>query len=158
MKLSTRGRYGTRLMLELAKNYGKGPISMSDISKNLNIPIKYLEQLIIPLKKAELINSVRGPKGGHMLSKSPEEIYLWNILTLLETKFSFVDCLTDANACENTATCPIRPIWGKAFNGMTKLFKETSLKDVLTSFEDHQKKEKLKSTQVLSQSRFERIP
>jgi Rrf2 family protein len=68
MKLSTRGRYGTRLMLELAKNYGKGPISMSDISRNLDIPIKYLEQLIIPLKKADLINSVRGPKGGHMLA------------------------------------------------------------------------------------------
>jgi len=53
MKLSTRGRYGTRLMLELAKQYGKGPISMSDISKNQKIPIKYLEQLIIPLKKAK---------------------------------------------------------------------------------------------------------
>jgi len=52
MKLTTRGRYGTRLMLELAKHYGKGPISMSDISKNQKIPIKYLEQLIIPLKKA----------------------------------------------------------------------------------------------------------
>lgn len=150
MKLSTRGRYGTRLMLELAKNFGKGPTSMSDISRNLDIPIKYLEQLIIPLKKANLINSVRGPKGGHMLSKAPAQINLWNILTLLETKFSFVDCLTDQNACDNTATCPIRPIWGKAFQGMTKLFKETSLKDVLTSFEGQQDKETMVSHQILS--------
>ena len=148
MKLSTRGRYGTRLMLELAKNYGKGPISMSDISRNLDIPIKYLEQLIIPLKKADLINSVRGPKGGHMLAKAPEQINVWNVLTLLETKFSFVDCLTDQNACESAETCPIRPIWGKAFQGMTKLFRETSLKDVLASSEDQKAKETLVSHQI----------
>ncbi len=148
MKLSTRGRYGTRLMLELAKNYGKGPISMSDISRNLDIPIKYLEQLIIPLKKADLINSVRGPKGGHMLAKAPEQINVWSVLTLLETKFSFVDCLTDQNACDSAATCPVRPIWGKAFQGMTKLFKETSLRDVLISFEDQLKKEPLVSHQI----------
>ena len=148
MKLSTRGRYGTRLMLELAKNFGKGPISMSDISRNLDIPIKYLEQLIIPLKKADLINSVRGPKGGHMLAKAPEQINVWNVLTLLETKFSFVDCLTDPNACDSTETCPIRPIWGKAFQGMTRLFKETSLKDVLTSGEDHKKNDALVSHQI----------
>lgn len=148
MKLSTRGRYGTRLMLELAKNYGKGPISMSDISRNLDIPIKYLEQLIIPLKKADLINSVRGPKGGHMLAMAPDQINVWNILTLLETKFSFVDCLADEDACESIATCPIRPIWGKAFQGMTKLFKETSLRDVLTSFEDQQEKQVLVSHQI----------
>jgi Rrf2 family protein len=138
-------------MLELAKNYGKGPISMSDISRNLDIPIKYLEQLIIPLKKAELINSVRGPKGGHMLAMAPDDINLWNVLTLLETKFSFVDCLTDRDACDSTANCPIRPIWGRAFQGMTKLFKETSLRDVLISFEDQQKKEATLSSQTLSQ-------
>jgi Rrf2 family protein len=135
-------------MLELAKNYGKGPISMSDISRNLDIPIKYLEQLIIPLKKADLINSVRGPKGGHMLAVAPDQINVWNILTLLETKFSFVDCLADEDACESIATCPIRPIWGKAFQGMTKLFKETSLQDVLTSFEDQQEKQVLASHQI----------
>jgi Rrf2 family protein len=135
-------------MLELAKNYGKGPISMSDISRNLDIPIKYLEQLIIPLKKADLINSVRGPKGGHMLAMAPDQINVWNILTLLETKFSFVDCLADEDACESIATCPIRPIWGKAFQGMTKLFKETSLRDVLTSFEDQQEKQVLVSHQI----------
>jgi Rrf2 family protein len=131
MKLSTRGRYGTRLMLELAKQYGKGPISMSDISKNQKIPIKYLEQLIIPLKKAKLITSVRGPKGGHMLAKAPEEISLWEILVCLESKFTFVDCLADETCCNSTATCPIRPVWGKAFESMKGIFKDTTLTDVL---------------------------
>jgi Rrf2 family protein len=131
MKLSTRGRYGTRLMLELAKQYGRGPISMSDISKNQKIPIKYLEQLIIPLKKAKLIISVRGPKGGHMLAKAPHEISLWEILLRLESKFTFVDCLADETCCESIAVCPIRPVWGKAFDSMKMIFRKTTLVDVL---------------------------
>ena len=137
MKLSTRGRYGTRLMLELAKHYGEGPISMSDISKNQKIPAKYLEQLIIPLKKAKLIISVRGPKGGHMLSRAPQEISLWEVLLRLESKFSFVDCLADATCCENSATCPIRPVWSKAFNSMKAIFKDTTLVDVLHLHDIH---------------------
>ncbi len=135
MKLSTRGRYGTRLMLELAKQYGKGPISMSDISKNQKIPIKYLEQLIIPLKKAKLITSVRGPKGGHMLARAPQEINLWEVLLRLESKFSFVDCLTDETSCQSSANCPIRPVWGKAFNSMKSIFMDTTLVDVLNLHE-----------------------
>jgi Rrf2 family protein len=138
MKLSTRGRYGTRLMLELAKQYGKGPISMSDISKNQRIPIKYLEQLIIPLKKAKLITSVRGPKGGHMLAKAPQEINLWEILLRLESKFTFVDCLADETCCESIATCPIRSVWGKAFDSMKTIFVDTTLLDVL-NFPDSSK-------------------
>ncbi|MGE5839270.1 MAG: RrF2 family transcriptional regulator [Deltaproteobacteria bacterium] len=131
MKLSTRGRYGTRLMLELATQYGNGPISVSDISRNQKIPVKYLEQLIIPLKKAELITSVRGPKGGHMLAKDPHEINLWEILRRLESKFTFVDCLSDESSCENVPTCPIRPVWGKAFDSMKTIFQDTTLVDVL---------------------------
>ena len=131
MKLSTRGRYGTRLMVELTRHYGYGPISMSQIAKNQNIPIKYLEQLVIPLKKAKLIRSVRGPRGGHMLARAPEKISIWELLELLESKFTFADCLHDPNICENTDACPVRPVWGKALNLMMKHFKETSLKDVL---------------------------
>jgi Rrf2 family iron-sulfur cluster assembly transcriptional regulator len=135
MKLSTRGRYGTRLMLELTKHYGHGPVSMSQISRNQNIPIKYLEQLVIPLKKGKLITSVRGPKGGHMLAKSPDRITLWELLELLESKFTFVDCLKDQNTCDNAATCPVRPVWGKALNLIMKHFKETTLKDILKTEE-----------------------
>ena len=131
MKLSTRGRYGTRLMLELAKNYGKGPISMAEISSNQNIPIKYLEQLIIPLKKAKLVNSIRGPKGGHMLSRSPQKINLWEVLNLLEPKLSIVDCVGDENVCKNSGDCVIRPVWGEAFQAIMKIFKQKNLEDIL---------------------------
>jgi Rrf2 family iron-sulfur cluster assembly transcriptional regulator len=131
MKLSTRGRYGTRLMLELSKQYGYGPVSMSQISKNQKIPIKYLEQLVIPLKKANLIRSVRGPKGGHMLARAPEKICLWELLELLESKFTFVDCLNNEKICDNAATCLVRPVWGEALSLMVKHFKKTSLRDIL---------------------------
>ena len=104
---------------------------MSDISKNQRIPIKYLEQLIIPLKREKLIISVRGPKGGHMLSKAPQEINLWEILLCLESKFTFVDCLADERCCDSIATCPVRPVWGKAFDSMKTIFKDTTLLDVL---------------------------
>ena len=93
MKLSTRGRYGTRLMIELAKNFGKGPVNLTEISKNQGISVKYLEQIIIPLKKAKLIKSVRGPKGGHELSAPPDKIFLWQILTHLESHLTVVDCV-----------------------------------------------------------------
>ena len=131
MKLSTRGRYGTRLMLELTKNYGKGPVSMNEIAKNQNIPIKYLEQLILPLKKAMLIKSVRGPKGGHMLAKSPDEINLWEILNLLESEFMFTDCVGNEYVCENAEDCLIRPVWEKAYEGLVQLFQETTLADIV---------------------------
>ena len=132
MKLSTRGRYGTRLMLELTKSYGKGPVSMSEIAKRQAIPLKYLEQLVIPLKKAGLINSVRGPKGGHMLSRSHEEINLWELLNLLESKYTLVDCVDNGeNGCDHIVDCPLRLVWGKAYETLMKQFQETTLDDVL---------------------------
>jgi Rrf2 family protein len=118
-------------MLDLSRHYGKGPKSMTEISKNQNIPVKYLEQIIIPLKRAKLVISARGPKGGHMLAKSPDKISLWEILLLLENKVALVDCLTDETACEKVESCPVRKIWGRAYNAMMDIFKETTLSDVL---------------------------
>jgi len=139
MNLSTRGRYGTRLVVELSKHYGKGPLSVSQISKNQSIPVKYLEQLIIPLKKAQLIRSFRGPKGGHVLAAPPDRISVWDVLRLLEAKFSFVDCLSDPEACSHIENCPVRPVWAKAYRAMIDVFKETTLEDLINapgSFEE----------------------
>lgn len=131
MKLSTRGRYGMRLMMELAENYGQGPLSMGTISRNQDIPVKYLEQLIIPLKRAGLIGSVRGPKGGHMLSKPPSKINVWEVVNLLETRVLLLDCLKDPGVCEHVEECLIRPVWGKAYDAMRRIFEGTSLQDIL---------------------------
>jgi Rrf2 family protein len=118
-------------MVELARHYGQGPLSMRAISQNQNIPVKYLEQLIIPLKKGGLISSARGPKGGHMLTKPPDAINTWEVLNILESRLVLVNCLFEPSICENSKDCLIRPIWGEAHDAMKRVFEETSLEDIL---------------------------
>jgi len=83
MKLSTRSRYGTRMMIDMGQRYDSGPIQIGDIAQRIDVSVKYLEQLIIPLKKAGYITSVRGPKGGHMLTRAPHEITVGEIVDVL---------------------------------------------------------------------------
>jgi Rrf2 family transcriptional regulator, iron-sulfur cluster assembly transcription factor len=118
MKLSTRSRYGTRLMLDMAQHYQDGPIHLSDVAKRQDVSVKYLEQIIIPLKKAGYIKSVRGPKGGHFLSRPPEEISVKEIVALLEEGTSLVECCEDASVCERVSICPTRLIWEEAAAAM----------------------------------------
>ena len=111
MKLSTRSRYGTRMMLDLAQRYDQGPVQMGEISRRENISVKYLEQLIIPLKKAHFIKSVRGPKGGHMLAKPPEEITVGDIVRILEGGITLSSCIEDPDVCDRTTKCLVRGVW-----------------------------------------------
>ncbi len=111
MKLSTRSRYGTRMMLDLAQHYDQGPVQMGEISKRENISVKYLEQLIIPLKKANFIKSVRGPKGGHMLAKPPEKITVGDIVGILEGGISLSNCIENPEVCDRTTRCLVRGVW-----------------------------------------------
>jgi len=99
MKLSTRSRYGTRLLVDLARSQEKGPVQISEISNRQNISVKYLEQIIRPLKEAELVTSVRGAKGGHMLAKRPEEITLGQIVRLFEGQTDLVACVSHPENC-----------------------------------------------------------
>jgi Rrf2 family protein len=105
MKLSTKSRYGTRLMLDMALHYHDGPIHLANVAQRQEISVKYLEQIIIPLKKAHYIYSVRGPKGGHALAKPPEEITVGEIVELLEEGSSFVECSDHDGSCERSSTC-----------------------------------------------------
>ena len=111
MKLSTRSRYGTRMMLDLAQHYDQGPVQMGEISKRENISVKYLEQLIIPLKKANFIKSVRGPKGGHMLAKPPEEITVGDIVRILEGGITLSSCIENPEVCDRTTKCLVLGVW-----------------------------------------------
>ena len=118
MKLSTRSRYGTRMVLNLAENYDEGPVQIGQIAKHLDVSVKYLEQLIIPLKKADLIKSVRGPKGGHKLAKSPEEVTVGEVVKILEGGIDLSDCISDPEVCNNTNSCVTRSIWQEATDAM----------------------------------------
>jgi Rrf2 family protein len=127
MKLSTRGRYGVRLMLELALQYGKGPVLLKDIAGRQGISEKYLWQLINPLKTAGLVGSLRGAYGGYVLGKTPEEITLNEILRILEGPLCLVDCVEDPSSCERSPSCISRDIWGEAAQGMQRTLAETTL-------------------------------
>jgi Rrf2 family protein len=111
MRLSTRGRYGTRLMVDLAQHYADGPIPLAKIAKRQDLSAKYLEQLIILLKGAGLIRSVRGRRGGYMLARRPEDISVGEIVETLEGKLSVVDCVSEPELCYRSIECPTRDIW-----------------------------------------------
>jgi len=114
-------------MIQLAKNYGKGPLQIGDISEREGISVKYLEQLIIPLKKAKLIKSVRGPKGGHSLTKSPQRITIGEIVRAVEGNTELVDCITRPQVCERSNSCPTRDVWKSATQAMYKELDKTTL-------------------------------
>lgn len=131
MQLSTRSRYGTRLMVDLALNYNQGPVRINDIAKRQDISVKYLEQLIIPLKKASLITSVRGPKGGHMLAKPSSDITIGDIVTLLENETSLSPCLKNPDICDRTDTCFTRGIWNMLTEKIYDTLSAITLSDVV---------------------------
>jgi Rrf2 family protein len=131
MKLSTRSRYGTRLLLDMAQHYNQGPIQLGDIARRQEISVKYLEQIIIPLKKAHFIETVRGPKGGHILARPPEEITVAEIVALLEEGLGLVECTEHAEVCGRADTCPTRLIWKKAAQAMLDTLKSVTLADLV---------------------------
>ena len=118
MKLSTRSRYGTRLVLDMAQNYGGRPIQLSEIAKRQNISLKYLEQIIRPLKKANYIESFRGSKGGHKLTRPPEKISVGEIVALLEGGDTLTQCSRDPQSCDRMDECLTRYIWQEASKAM----------------------------------------
>lgn len=130
MKLSTRSRYGTRLMVDMAQHYNQGPVQLGDIAKRQNISLKYLEQIIIPLKKAHYIESIRGPRGGHSLTRPPEEITVAEIVALLEEGASLTDCSADAGVCERADFCPTRLVWKEASEAMFDKLQSITLADL----------------------------
>jgi len=131
MRLSTRSRYGTRLMLDMAQHYHDGPIHLASVAKRQGISVKYLEQIIIPLKKANYVKSLRGPKGGHILTKPPEEITVGEIVAVLEEGTSFVECSDHDGSCERSDTCLTRRLWKEAAQAMFDKLHAITLADVM---------------------------
>ncbi|MBW1703503.1 MAG: RrF2 family transcriptional regulator [Deltaproteobacteria bacterium] len=131
MRLSTRSRYGTRMMQDLAQHYDKGPVRIGEIAKRQDISVKYLEQLIIPLKQGNLIRSVRGPKGGHMLARPPEEISVGQIVKALEGGIELAGCIENPGECERSGSCLTRGIWEDASKSMYDKLNSITLSKLL---------------------------
>ena len=131
MKLSTKGRYATRAMLDLALNYGKEPIVLSAIARRQGVSEQYLEQLIGPLKVAGLVRSVRGPNGGFMLTKSPSLIRISDVIRAVEGSTALVECVDDPQVCSRADECLIRGVWVKATEAINSVFDSTTLQDLM---------------------------
>jgi Rrf2 family protein len=127
MKLSTRGRYGVRIMLELALHFGEGPVLLKDIAERQGISEKYLWQLINPLKSMGLIKSIRGARGGYVLAREPAEINLREILRILEGSLFLVDCVDDPAACDRSESCITREIWSETSKNISQSLESMTL-------------------------------
>ena len=131
MKLSTKGRYSTRAMLELALHYGGAPVLLKDIAERQQISERYLEQLVGPLTAAGLVKSTRGPRGGFTLAKPPSQIKLSEIIQISEGSISPVECVDDSRACSLAARCVTRDVWAEMGRAMSRVLESTTLQKLV---------------------------
>jgi Rrf2 family protein len=136
MKLSTKTRYGTRMVLDMAQHHGNGAIQLGEIANRQNISLKYLEQIIRPLKEADYIKSFRGAKGGHMLTKAPEEITVGEIVAILEGGDTLIRCDKDPEDCERVDSCLTRYLWKEAAAAMFQRLSAITFADLINLKED----------------------
>ena len=130
MKLSTRGRYGTKVLLDLAMYQGAGPVSLKDISQRQQIPLHYLEHLIAPLITGGIIRSSRGAKGGIALVKTPAEVRLSEVIPLLEGSIAPAECVANPELCGNAASCVTRDVWREMESAMTGVLEGITLQNL----------------------------
>ncbi len=131
MKLSTRGQYGTRALLDLALHSKDGPILLRDIAQRQQISHMYLEHLITPLVAAGIIRSARGIGGGVWLAKSPREIKLSEVIELLEGSIALVECVNDPKYCSRSGVCATRDVWSELKKAMNGVLESTTLQDLV---------------------------
>ena len=133
MKLTSKGRYAVMAMADLAKNKAKAPISLAEISLRQGISIDYLEQLFLKLRKNNLVQSARGPSGGYILSKSPEEIKLLSIISAVDEKIKTVKCRKESKkGCNGKSIkCITHNLWDDLESHINKFFESNTLKDIL---------------------------
>ena len=135
MKLSTKGRYGIKAMVDLALVYGKERLSVNQLAEKQGISDTYLEQLIAALKKADLVGSLRGASGGYTLSRPPEEISVGEVLRALEKTTAIVDCVdVEGGPCANACSCSARPLWLKLQRRIDDVLNSTTIKDLADDY------------------------
>lgn len=141
MKLSTKTRYGTRMILDMAQHHGQGAIQLGEIANRQGISLKYLEQIIRPLKQAGYIKSFRGAKGGHILSKPPEAITVGEVVEVLEGGNTLIHCDKDPENCERVDSCLSRYLWQEAATAMFQRLSTITFADLIRLEKDICKKQ-----------------
>lgn len=137
MKISTKGRYALRMMLDLAEHQGDGYIALKDIAERQNVSKKYLEQIVPILNKADILNTNRGYQGGYRLARTPDKYTVGDILRITEGSISPVACL-DKNPveCERAAECATLPVWQGLYKVITDYLDGITLQDIIDKQHD----------------------
>lgn len=141
MKLSTKGKYGVRAVYEIARHYGRGPITIKEIAERQGISFSYLEQILHKLGKTGVIESVRGPAGGYLLARKPSELTIGDIVRALEGPIALSHCLDpgDPGECTQAEDCVGRMVWAKVGAKIEEALDGISFYDLL----QHNQKEPL---------------
>ena len=132
MKISTKGRYALRMMLDLAEHANGSFVALKDIAERQNISKKYLEQIIPVLNKSRILKTVRGSQGGYMLARTPDQYTVGEILRLTEGSLAPVACLeNDPVECPRSADCATLPVWQGLYRVITEYLDSVTLQDIL---------------------------
>lgn len=129
MRISTKGSYGVRALVELAQHCGEGPVQSAEIARRQCIPEPYLDQLLTTLRRAGFIRSVRGPQGGHALLRQPAEIRLGEVIEALEGSLSPAPC-TDEGGCNKPGVCAQREVWEQVYRATHDILHNVSIADL----------------------------
>lgn len=135
MKISTKGRYALRLMVDLAVEGQGGPVALRDVARRQDISEKYLEQLVAPLTRAGLLKSVRGAAGGYLLTRAPGEYTAGEILRTQEGSLAPVECVDDAHPCHRRERCPTAPLWRRIAQAVDQVVDTTTLQDLAEEYQ-----------------------
>ena len=131
MKLSTRARYGTKALLELALHWDKDPVPLKEISQRQQIPLSYLEHLISPLVQAGIVKSTRGIRGGVSLLRPPQQVVLSEVIQLLEGSIAPVACVDNPGACPRSHLCVTRDLWDEVKEAISGVLDSVTLQDLV---------------------------
>jgi Rrf2 family transcriptional regulator, cysteine metabolism repressor len=131
MKLSSRAIYGMRAMVALARTHGQGSTFLKDIVEREGLPGTYLEQLMVPLRKAGLVQAVRGAKGGYTLARHPSELTVLSILEALEGPLVLADCPSGSGCCADPGACALEELWAEGTKALNEVYAGISLAAVL---------------------------
>jgi len=136
MKLSTKGKYGVRALFEIAKHYGKGPLSIKEIAGRQQISLSYLEQILHRLGKAGIIESVRGPHGGYALARKPAGLTIGDVVRALEGPIALSHCLAPGknSSCRQTDDCVARSVWAQVGEKIEMALDSISFEDLLRQY------------------------
>lgn len=131
MRLSSKERTGLRAMVELARHYGSGPVSLREVADAQDLPLPYLERIAATLRRSGLLESVRGAQGGYLLSRYPAHISVGDVFRAVEGSLMSLDCMRDDACCDREAVCATRNVWAGVSARLRETLDGISLADIL---------------------------